>query len=430
MMRFRSLCFLMLLLLPACADNPASLQMVTAESLVTPTVTMVPTETAVLPASEATIEPALTLSVWLPESIAPTNNQAAKLVLASQVDNFQASESGLTVSLRLKKESGTGGLMATLLSASDVALGALPDLTLIHREDLRTAVQAGLAQPLEGRLSSAVMADFYSAAVQLGQINGRLYGLAYALEIEHVAYQSPSADYAHFDSVLSGGRPLVVPVGQATGISDVFLVQYLAAGGSVVGNHLGALNVEALRTVLNFYEQAIDAGVIDPGVLNYPTPQDYQAGLVDGRITAAVVTSSMYLDLLTAGKKLEIAPIPTSSDTPSTLVDGWMWIMTAKDASRQDAARRFLEWVFDPGRQGAYTHAIAMLPSTKAAMRGWGTISYGDFAGDLLANAVLPLDNTESDSTARALQNALVAVISGERTAADAVQDVVDQLAG
>ena len=428
-MRFRSLCFFILLMLPACAEVPAALQ-VTAESLVTPTAAVALTDTPVLPASESTPETALALTIWLPESIAPTNNQAAKLVLASQIDNFQASESGVTVSTRLKKEAGTGGLMATLLSASDVAPGALPDLTLIRREDLRMAVQAGLAQPLEGRLSSTVMSDFYPAASQLGQINGRLYGLAYALEIEHVAYQPPSMDFAHFDSVLSSGRPLVIPAGQTNGISDVFLVQYLAAGGSVVGNHLGALNVEALRTVLDFYEQALAAGVIDPGVLNYPAAQDYQAGLVDGRIKAAVVTSSMYLNLLTSGKKLEIAPIPTSAETPSTLVDGWMWIMTAKDASRQDAARRFLDWVFDAGRQGAYTRAIAMLPSTRAAMRSWGTSSYSDFAGNLLANAVLPLDNTETDSTARALQNALVAVISGERTAADATQDVVDQLAG
>jgi ABC-type glycerol-3-phosphate transport system substrate-binding protein len=336
----------------------------------------------------------------------------------------------VTVSTRLKKESGTGGLMATLLSASDVAPGVLPDLTLIRREDLRMAIQAGLAQPLESRLSSSLMSDFYPAASQLGRVNGRLYGLAYALEIEHIAYQAPSTDFAHFDSVLSGGRPLDFPAGQTNGISDVFLVQYLAAGGSVVGNHLGALNVEALRIVLNFYEQALAAGVIDPSVLNYPTPQDYQAGLVDGRIKAALVTSSMYLDLLTSGKKLEIAPIPTSAETPSTLVDGWMWIMTAKDASRQEAARLFLEWVFDAGRQGAYTRAIAMLPSTQAAMRSWGTSSYSDFAGDLLANAVLPLDSTETDTTARALQDALVSVISGERSAADATQDVVDQLAG
>jgi ABC-type glycerol-3-phosphate transport system substrate-binding protein len=420
----------MIVMLPACAEVPAAMQAVTAESLVTSTAAVAPTATLAPPASESTPEAALALTIWLPEAIAPTNNQAAKLVLASQVDNFQASESDVTVSTRLKKEEGTGGLMATLLTASDVAPGALPDLTLIHREDLRMAVQSGLAQPLEGRLSSAVMSDFYAAASQLGQINGRLYGLAYALEIEHVAYQAPSTDFAHFDSVISGGRPLVIPAGQTNSISDVFLVQYLAAGGSVVGNHLGALNVEALRMVLGFYEQALAAGVIDPGVLNYPTPQDYQAGLVDGRIKAAVVTSSMYLDLLTSGKKLEIAPIPTSAETPSTLVDGWMWIMTAKDASRQDAARRFLEWIFDPGRQGAYTRAIAMLPSTRAGMRSWGTSSYSDFAGSLLANAVLPLDNTESDPTARALQNALVAVISGERSAADATQDVVNQLAG
>jgi ABC-type glycerol-3-phosphate transport system substrate-binding protein len=406
--------------------------MVTAESLVTRAATTAPTETPVpsLPAAESTPETDVTLSVWLPEPVAPTTNQAARLVLASQVDNFHASSAGVIVNTRLKKDSGTGSLMATLLSAGEVAPGALPDLTLIRRENLRTVVQAGLAQPLDGRLSAVVMDEFYPAASQLGQINGRLYGLAYALEIEHVAYQPPVTDFAHFDSLLSSGRPLVIPAGQVNGISDVFLLQYLEAGGSVIGNRLGALNVDALRTVLSFYEQAVATGVIDPGVLNYPTPQDYQAGLLDDRISAAVVTSSLYLDLLTSGKRYQTAPIPTSSETPSTLVEGWLWIITAKDPDRQDAAQRFLEWIFDAGRQGAYTRAIAMLPSTRTAMRSWGTTSYSEFAGDLLANAVLPLDNAENDATARVLQNALVAVISGESTADEAIQDVLDQLSG
>jgi ABC-type glycerol-3-phosphate transport system substrate-binding protein len=427
----RLFCALLGCLLTSCGGNNLALQQVTAETLMTPTATLLSVETPLPATPEGTAEVSFGLSVWLPETLAPTNNEAAALVLTSQIENFQASQPDITVSTRLKATEGIGSVMATLLSASNVAPGALPDLTLIRRQDLRAAVQAGLVQPLDGRVSSVITGDFYAKALQLGQLNGRLYGLSYALEIQHVAYLPPDADFTHFSDVLAGGRPLVIPAGRVNGISDVLLVQYVAAGGTVVNGNLGPLNANALKTVLEFYEQAAMAGVIDPGVLNYPTPEDYRAGLVDGRIKAAVVTSDMYLDLVTAGREIETAPIPVSSGSPRTMADGWLWVMTTKDAAHQGAALRFLEWMFDAGRHSTYTHAINRLPSTREAMRSWGSpVAYTEFADNLLTNAVLPLIDNEGSPTARAMQNALVAVLSGERTAAEATQDVVDQLAG
>jgi hypothetical protein len=47
-----------------------------------------------------------------------------------------------------------------------------------------------------------------------------------------------------------------------------------------------------------------------------------------------------------------------------------------------------------------------------------------------LSNAILPLTDSGSDATARAMQNALAAVISGQRTADQAAQDVVDLASG
>jgi ABC-type glycerol-3-phosphate transport system substrate-binding protein len=433
-MRFRSITILIVwwaafvCLLVGCGGINAAMQAVTAEPLAT--ATSIPTETPLPSVVETTPEAPVELSVWLPEPLAPPNNQAAALILESQIENFQAAEPGIQITTRLKQVDGAGGLLATLLSASNVAPAALPDLTLIRRHDLRAVLQSGLAQPLDGRVSSAVLEDFYGTALGLGQLSNRLYGLPYALEIQHIAYQPPQADFAQFSDVLAERRPLVIPAGQVNGLNDVFLVQYVAAGGTIVGGNLGTVNVDALRTVLGFYEQAVAEGVIDPGVLNYPKPGDYQAGLVDGRITAAVVTSGMYLDLLSVGQELETAPIPVSTDTPTTLVDGWIWVLTAKDAERQNTALRFLEWMFEAGRQAAYTRAITMLPSSRAAMRSWGNPGYAAFVGDVLPNAVVPLLDNEGSATARALQTAFVAVISGEMSAEDATEDVVNQLTG
>jgi ABC-type glycerol-3-phosphate transport system substrate-binding protein len=427
-MPFRSICFFTaVILLTACTINPTG-QQGTREPLATATVTATPTDSPTLTAPENTPENILTLSVWLPELLAPGNNQAATLVLTQQIDNFRATQPDVLVQTRLKRAEGKGGVIATMLSASEVAPASLPDLTLIRRQDLRLAVQAGLAQPLDGRLAAAVTSDLYTAALRLGQVNGKLFALPYTLEVLHIAYRRPTTNFAYFENVIDAGRRLVMPLGQVNGMSDVFLVQYLAAGGSMVNGNLGPLNVDALQTVLEFYEQTVAAGVIDTSVLNYPTPEDYQAGLLDERIQAAVVTSKMYLDLLADGQELETSPLPVDSGLPTTSIDGWMWLLTAKSPDRQQAALRFLQWMFDSERQAAYTRAIAMLPSTQSAMSSWGNASYTDFVDSILVNAVLPLDDNEGNSSARILQNALIAVISGETTAEEIVQDVADQI--
>ncbi|NJM58051.1 MAG: hypothetical protein HC857_12315, partial [Synechococcales cyanobacterium RU_4_20] len=49
------------------------------------------------------------------------------------------------------------------------------------------------------------------------------------------------------------------------------------------------LNADALQEVLVFYEQAVLNGLIDPAVLNYTSPADYQSALVAGTLDAGVV---------------------------------------------------------------------------------------------------------------------------------------------
>ncbi len=430
--RLLAIVFLSSLSAAACGGVPAaSTQPVTAETIAAPTTT---------PTAEATPEVELTpettpagpatLNLWLPEPFAPPRNADAAALLSQAISAFQIAQPTILINTRLKRVEGTGGIIESLLAASTVAPGALPDLILVRRGELAVLLQAGLARPLESRVSPAVLGDLYASALALGQLDGGLIGLPYALQIQHVAYLPPEASFARFADVLAGDRALVLPAGRLDGISDIFLVQYLSAGGTLVGGELGPLNMDALQTVLTFYQQAAARGLIDPTILNYPVPEDYEAGLVDGRITAAIVTSQMYLGLTEGGQALETAAIPAASGTPTTLVDGWMWVLVTNDAVRQNAALRFLDWMFDPARQTAYTQSINMLPSRRAAMRQWEQPAYATFAGNMLAGALPPLDENGSSAAARAMQNALVAVITGEATAEEAAQGVADQLAG
>ncbi len=132
--------------------------------------------------------------------------------------------------------------------------------------------------------------------------------------------------------------------------------------------------------------------------------------------------------LLADGAALDFAPIPTVSGTPTTVVDGWMWVLTTADAEQQAVALRFLNWMLDIDRQGHYNQSIYMLPSQRTALRQWEDADYANFVDALLNNATLPLAESTGGVTARVIQSALASVISGQRTAEQATQDVITQL--
>jgi ABC-type glycerol-3-phosphate transport system substrate-binding protein len=418
--------FLLLLMsLSACA--PVGSAPVTAEGIaLTPGPTDTPTPPPAVVTAETTPE-ARVLSIWLPDAFAPVNNKQASLLMGDQVNTFQAAQGDVMVDIRLKKPRDIGGIVDTLQSASAVAPKSLPALTLVRREDLPTLVQAGLVQPLDGRISRAILGDLYPAALALGQLNGRLYGLPYTLDVEHMVYHAPETSLAQFSDVLASERHLIFPAGSQNGISDTFLLQYLSAGGTLTGGRLGPVDANALRTTLRFYQDAVNKGIIDPTVTNYTRPEDYLPTLLDGQSNAVMITSSMYLDLVAKGGSYLVSPVPAASDQSSTVLNGWMWVVVAAEPDRQALALRFLDWAFNANRQSQYTQAVHMLPSLRGTMRQQDGGSYTRFVETLLANAILPLADSGSDATVRAMQNALAAVISGQRTADQAAQDVVDQ---
>lgn len=424
--------FILSTLSVACTPMSAQSELITAEATISLTDTPSATASATLEleTAEATDEnTSATLRVWWPDSLEPAGNQTAALTLADYMETFQATVPELAVEIRLKKAQDIGGIIQTLRTASTVAPNALPDITLLRRSDFLAAVDAGYIRPIQGLVTSAILGDLYPAALDLGRVDGMLYGLSYALDVEHIAYRPVvlNGNFATFEGVLQDQQKFVFPAGVTQGLSDVLLLQYLSAGGTLNELVQGRPNGEALETVLTFYQQAVETGVIDRSVLDYARSDDYLFQLAQGKFDAGVISSTQYLSLLTSGQSLEAAPIPLAGGQPSTVVNGWMWVVITKDRDQQLLALRFAEWMMDTERLAAYTRMVNMLPSRRASMRSWDGGNFTELANSLLANAHLPV--AEGDSgTLRSMENALAAVISGQRTPEDAVQDVLEQL--
>lgn len=416
-------------------------------------ITAIPTEediSTVTPfqqvAQQPTLAPTETLPetarlvVWWPDVLAPTDNVPAAERLAAYVAQFEAenADSATQVEYRLKKIQDVGGIMSALRTANAVAPGVLPDLTLLRREDLLSAVQAGLIQPMEGLLTTSTLSeltDLSRTVLELGQVEGQLYGIPFMLEVAHLVYRSQPEDEPivnwRFEDVLTRRMSLVFPASRANPINPTYYVQYLSAGGTPPLDGEILLNADALRAVLRFYEQAHDTGIISADVINYTTAQDYQLQLLNGTVDAAVLNSTLFLSLQAQGEPLRAAPLPTQTGQLATMLNGWMWVMTTNNADRQALALEFLNWMMVPARQAEFAELIYMLPSQRSALRIWdGGGLDAEVVTGILANSALPLSPNEGGIASRAMQNALIAVLSGESSAEEAVEDVLDQVNG
>ncbi len=412
------------------------MQVMTSEPLPTPTaaltfapaLTSTPEATAQMP--EVTFEmvgtrpPSVALKIWLPEPLSPADNSAAAALWADQITAFEAANGDVEVIIRLKRPTDVGGILSTLRTASAVAPGAMPDLTLLRRSDLLNAHQYRVLQSLQNRPSAPSLDDMQPTAARLGRIDGDLYGVPYLVDIQHIAYYPAFVAPGNwtFEGIFAGSVRLTFPIGRTIGRSDMLIAQYLAMSDSQL-----SLDSEALLALLRFYDRAGDDGLIDLLSLDYTTTSDYRARLGSGEIRAAVLSSTGFLALRSSGADLQFAPIPTADGTLAAPLDGWVWVLTTTDADRQEAALRLLNWLMNTDRQARLSQALGMLPSQRGALRLWtmpeGLSEYPAFADALVASAILP--ESLPAPTARALHTALIAVLTGERTAEQAAQDVI-----
>jgi ABC-type glycerol-3-phosphate transport system substrate-binding protein len=372
----------------------------------------------------ATPSPQPRIQIWWPDELYPVDSSEAETILFNQFEDFRQTYRMLDLDVRRKRSAGLGGILTTLRSAVPVAPNALPDLTLMRRSDMLTAATEGLIAPLESWAPPDVLDGLLPGARRLGEINGILYGIPYGLTIHHVIYRQSVFEepLLTFSDVLANEPAYLFPAGPAQGsqVSWTVLLQYRATGGHLVdenGNPM--LERDPLLTVFQYYEQGVDQGIFDAGLLNYTQFTSYWTSFVAADVNMISIDTLTYLSQSDTIQNVGFAPIPTADGVPTTSLDGWMWVLTTQDPDRQSQARTFLSWMMRVNQQSLFTEAFGILPSQERAFRLWDNAAYATFAESLIADGQIISHAERSNSAAIALQEGLAAVLSGT-TAEDA----------
>lgn len=404
-----------------------------------PSVTRVPTNTPTpsrptpLPTEGAPPPPSvITLTIWTTDAFSPTQVITSGRLVIQQVTAFQASHPQVRLRFIRKKPYGKGGILDYLLTTGAVVPELLPDLVTIDADELGTAVQMGLVQPLDALLPPDLIADLYPFASQAGTFDGHLYGLLFQADLDHAVYDTRklSSPPATWSDVLSASLPYLLPAGSQSGlIHDSFLIQYLAVSqGSGDRSEEPFLDQESLAEVLQFYQDGITAGIFPPKMLEYHSTDQTWRDFLAGQGALAQVSAHRYLAERNRAPDSAPAPIPARDGPAAPIGRGWAWALVTSDPTRQSLAVDWMVQWMAPELHAAWNGATGYLPTCQSALAMSGEIDdYRSFIHQQLLTAQPRPRLPNAARVAAALQKAVEAVITGTMTPEEAAAQAIEE---
>jgi len=399
-----------------------------------PSVDAAPTE---MPA----VSDAMTLTMWTTESFSPTQDITSGQILAQQVDLYEADHPQVRLETVLKEPYGKGGLLDFMSTAGAVVPDLLPDLIILDVDELGTAVQTGLIQPLDGLIPQDLVADLFPFAREAATFDGQLYGLQFQADLDHLVYSTGkmTSPPRAWSNILSGPGPYLFPAGgKASLVNDAFLVQYLAVRdqSGLTGSDVPFLDADNLARVLQFYHDAQSSGVVPAKVASYHTTDDVWNDYAAGQAALAQVNAHSYLlamrqalpggDLRERLNSSSAAAVPTANGSAPPIGRGWVLALVTSDPARQAAAVDWMVQLMNPATNAAWNEAADYLPTRAAAMAEWRSgDSYGQFIQQQLWIARPRPRLADYTQIAAALQEAVVAVLSGTATPQEAANQAM-----
>ena len=367
-------------LLAACA-TPTVATMPGVANGITPTATPTPQITASPPSLSSSI------TIWVAPTFALDQSTLAGILLAERLTAFKQANPGISVSLRLKEESGPGGLLETLIAASNAAPAALPDVVALDPTALNTATLKELLSSLDGLVAEPEAPEWYDHSLVTARTNGGFFGLPFASEAEVLAYRTDEYLTAPltWSDILTMPAPFLFPAGDESAAFTIS--QYLALDGPLYDESgLPTLDPAILAEVLAFYSSAYTSEVLPLSARQYVSAADTWAALRAEEAASAVTPLSNFL--ANGGPDdIGAVPLPTRSEPGVCPTKTWSWAIVTRDPTRQDLAGQLLTWLTQPEFLGPWTYALGMLPPTTSALAQWPAGAQSALAYNLVAVA-------------------------------------------
>lgn len=370
----------------------------------------------------------VTLLIWLPPWLSTDANPEAGRILLERLSLFSQQNPGVSVSVRIKAEDGSGGMIDSLATANAAAPLAVPDLIALSYESMQVASLKGLLHSYDGLSDSMNSTDWYDYAQDLAHFQNSTVGLPFAGDAQVLVFRSeiveaPPLDWA---TALQSTGPYVFPAADPQAIFT--LSQYQAEGGEVQDNEGHPfLDQEKLTQTLTFYQQAEEVDFMPFWLTQLQTDEQAWQALLEDRTSMVVTWSSRYL--AEAIPTTELAPILTPNGRPFTLTNGWIWALATVNPEHRELSVQLAEFLTESDFLAEWTQALGILPPRPSAMESWSNAQIRTKLDRINASAQMLPPSDVLNRLGPLLEKAVGEVLKQQNDPASAAKEAVDSLA-
>ena len=395
--------FLLLITLVGCSSLAPVLSTPTPAPVLEATSTPQVIPTPTVPAQDG---PKI-LRIWLPPQFDPLAETESAGLLNQRLNEFEANHPDLIIEVRIKTN-----VVDFLSITNRAAPNSMPDLVALSYDQMQTAASIGLLHPLDGLTDILQDPDWYVFARELGTVQNANYGFPFAADAQMIVYRASVFEIppSNWETVISSGAQLIFP---ALGAQQYFpLSLYLSTGGQFVDEEgVFTLDEVALASVLSFYQQAYEAGVIPANIRDFQTDVQALNSFRNGETDLSVVWTSSDVGINSGG----YTPLLGLDDVPHSIGNGWVWALAGSDTEAQPLVIELVSFLIESEYMSEWTYASGFLPTRPLAIAGWEDDEVKNAIDDILLSAH-PVPSPEVVSVfGPIMQGALIRIFNGEQ---------------
>lgn len=333
--------------------------------------------------------------------------------------------------------------------------GNPPQLSVLLSTQMFTLIDEDVIVPFDDFLSEEEKSDwiggFYPSFMENSQTGGKTYGIPFQRstpvlywnkEAFAAAGLNPEVAPANWDEMVEMGKALTLKdsAGNVTqwGVRipsagfPYWLFQGLSTPAGAIlanaeGNKVNFNDPKVVESLEYLVALSAEHGIMQPGSIDWgPTPKAFFEGE-----TAMMWTTTGNLTNVRNNAPFDfgVAMLPAKERRGAPTGGGNFYLFKDSTDEQKDAAVDFVQWITAPEQAAAWSIAtgyIAPRPDTweTQTMKGYAA----DFppalvARDQLEYAVAELSTYENGKVTQALNDALLAAISGEKSAKEALDE-------
>jgi len=367
------------------------------------------------------------LRIWLPPEFSPSRGDLAATILQNQLDSFREENPNVQFEIRLKEESGAGGLLESMQAARTAAPLALPDLVLLSSEVLPKAIESNLLFALDEGLSAPLDEDWYIFGLQSVVNNGKTYGIPLAgdaLIIMHrfsALEQIPKTWEESLEEPLSIGFAAADP-------NAFFSMVHLAYVAAIDGpfSQGTEFSDEQIRDLLGYYFDGEAIGVFPFWLSQFDNQEQSWQSFIEGQTAMVVTWSSRFLS--SPDSNLGAGLLPTQDGQGFTLAKTWAWTLIAPEGPRTEFSLKLAEHLSEPEFLAQWTAAAGLIPTRSSSLRAWSPDQRQALVSQIVPVAsILPLPE-QRVQIGLPLSEVIVALLKQEISLDLAVQTMLNSL--